>query len=563
MVKQIDIRKYRKMEDLSLVFSQGINILSGTNGTCKTSLLHIVSNSFQEVNKGCPWVTDASCLTAIKKVNKLINPKIETLTKGDKTYNDPANQVKGTLFTVEYYDHPSLEFRKHNSKANNRYAIKPYYGKNRGDTLPFCPVIYLGLGRLFPFGEFQNDEAIRGVKGELPSTYQDEIKTFYEDFTGISIESSSPQQMGDFKTRADFISDVEGIDSNTISAGEDNLFILLTAIISLKYYYEATALSHEVTSILLVDEIDATLHPSILYKLLKLFEDYSNRYKIQIICTSHSLSLIEFALARKYNVIYLLDNIESVFNMETPDIYKIKMYLHNISENEIYLGKKIPVFTEDEEAKTFLKILFEYLAENEETQSFEAIRNYFHLVEACLGAKDLKNIFNDNYLLKSTLQSICILDGDQNGSAGMNQNIICLPGEKSPEKMAMTYAIQLYENNDSFFADNGTPVNLGYTRLYFRENILHDIGNIQTTINEHRAGGKSIHGVERALNKKVFSRHETFFNLIFRHWLHDDNNRAQILTFYDNLISMYKKTAPFHGLNPNKIERINALSRTR
>lgn len=563
MVKQIDIRKYRKMEDLSLVFSQGINILSGTNGTCKTSLLHIVSNSFQEVNKGCSWVNDASCLSAIKRVNKLINPKIETLTKGDKTYNDPANQVKGTLFTVEYYDHPSLEFRKHNSKINNRYAIKPYYAKNQGDTLPFCPVIYLGLGRLFPFGEFQNDEAIRGVKGELPSTYQDEIKTLYEKFTGISIESSSPQQMGDFKTRADFISNVEGIDSNTISAGEDNLFILLTAIISLKYYYEAIDLSHEVTSILLVDEIDATLHPSILHNLLELFEKYSNRYKIQIICTSHSLSLIEFALARKYNVIYLLDNIESVFNMETPDIYKIKMYLHNLCEDEIYLGKKIPVFTEDNEAKTFLNILFEYLAENKETESFEAIKNYFHLVDARLGAQDLKNIFKDDYLLRSTLQSICILDGDQNGSASMNRNTICLPGENSPEKIAMKYAIQLYENNDSFFADTGFPVSMGYTRPFFRDKILPDINNIQTTIGEHRDRGERIHGVERSLNKEVFSKHERFFKLIFKHWLHDDNNRTQILRFYDNLIIMYKKTAPFHGLNPNKIERINALSRTR
>ena len=41
MVKGIHIIKYRKLENMELEFSKGINVLSGTNGTCKTSLLHI------------------------------------------------------------------------------------------------------------------------------------------------------------------------------------------------------------------------------------------------------------------------------------------------------------------------------------------------------------------------------------------------------------------------------------------------------------------------------------------------------------------------------------------
>lgn len=85
---------------MDLEFSKGINVISGTNGTCKTSLLHIVSNAYQAVTKKCEWLQDSSCLDVIKQINSSTNPKIEALTKGDKTYNDPANGVKGTLFLL-------------------------------------------------------------------------------------------------------------------------------------------------------------------------------------------------------------------------------------------------------------------------------------------------------------------------------------------------------------------------------------------------------------------------------------------------------------------------------
>lgn len=113
MIKKIHVVKYRKLQDMDFDLSKGINVISGTNGTCKTSLLHMVSNAYQAVTKKCDWLQDAACLDVIKQINSMTNPKIESLTKGDKTYNDPANGAKGTLFTVDYYGQASLEFRKH------------------------------------------------------------------------------------------------------------------------------------------------------------------------------------------------------------------------------------------------------------------------------------------------------------------------------------------------------------------------------------------------------------------------------------------------------------------
>lgn len=547
MIKKVSVTQYRKLKNLEFDFTERLNILSGTNGTCKTSLLHIVSNSFQAVTKTCSWIQDPACLEIIKKVNSITNPKIESLTKGDKQHNDPTNGQKGTIFTVEYFSREPLSFRKHDSKLSNRYAVKPYYTRGTSDKLPYCPIIYLGLARLVPFGEYQNDEAIEGVKKSLPAQYQQEIANIYRRFTGINISSSAPQKMGDIKVRSDFASDSSGIDSNTISAGEDNLFILITAIVSLKYYYESIMSANEIESILLIDELDATLHPSLQSKLLDLFLEYSQNFKIQVIFTSHSLSLLEYALKKKDNVIYLIDNVTSVIKMASPDIYKIKMYLHNQTRDDIYTSKVIPVFTEDLEARIFLNIIFDYL--EVQLAGFANVRRFFHLVNANIGATNLVNIFSDTYLLKSTMQSVCILDGDQ--SPDLNKYIITLPGAASPEEMIMNYSIQLFDNDDPFWT-NETILNLGFGKVYYQNNIRPDIDGIPAKLQALRYAGESTHGKERELRKKVFQKHQRFFEMLFKHWVNNDEHSEQINKFTKGLYAMFRKAAEFHGINPNE-----------
>ncbi|MBO5569073.1 MAG: ATP-binding protein [Clostridia bacterium] len=140
--------------------------------------------------------------------------------------------------------------------------------------MPCCPVIYLGLSRLIPYGEYNNDEAVSSIKKNLPESFIEAVAKNYKDFTGLGITYKDLQRMGDIKSRSEFISDVEGIDSNTISAGEDNLYIILMALESLKLYYEAIESRRDVESVLLIDELDATLHPDYQIRLLKLLRDY-------------------------------------------------------------------------------------------------------------------------------------------------------------------------------------------------------------------------------------------------------------------------------------------------
>lgn len=545
MIKKISVIKYRKLQNLEFSFEKGINVISGTNGTCKTSLLHMVSNSFQAVTQKCNWVSDKSCLEVIKQVNSLINPKIESLTKGDKVHNDPANGVRGTIFSVDYYGHTPLEFRKHNSKLNNRYAVKPWYRPGTTEKLPFCPVIYLGLARLYPFGEYLNDEAVQKIKKNLPGEYQQLIATIYSNLSGINVSSVSSQKMGDIKTRADFESDKEGIDSNTISAGEDNLFIIICALVSLRYYFEKITSNNDVESVLLIDEFDATLHPSLQERLLKVFRQYAAEYKIQVIFTTHSLSTVEAAFKSKDNVIYLIDNVTNAIIMDSPDIYKIKRHLSGITGDDIYLNKSIPIFTEDAEARLFMQVLFDFFEER--NPDFANVRRFFHPVDANISCTNLRSIFSDSYLLQTTMKCACVLDGDQ--GEDINKYIITLPGGASPEKVLMSYA-QLLFDNDSTFWTSPLILELNYGKAHFRDEVKPDIDNIATRLQELRDAGKSTHGEERQLRKDVFNKHQRFFEFLLKHWVRDEENSDSVRKFYRNLNIIFKKVAEFHGINP-------------
>lgn len=547
MVKNINIKQYRKLKNLSLSFSKNINAISGTNGTCKTSLLYILGNSLQAPTQKCEWIKDNKCLPIIKAINDVTNPKIETLTRGDQQYNDPAHGVKGELFTVDYYNRNPLSFRRHNSTFLTRYAVKPKYQHGTKDTFPHCPVIYLGLSRLFPFGEFQNDDTLSNIKKKLPQAYQSEIAQIYKDFTNYEISFNVTKKMGDIKVRNEFSSNVEGVDSNTISAGEDNLSIILTALISLKYYFESIESTKDIESMLLIDELDATLHPAFQIKLLNLLRKMSKEYKIQIIFTTHSMSLLEEMLNMKDNVIYLLDNITSVVKMDEPDIYKIKMHLHSLTHVDIYTDKVIPIFTEDDEARFLLDILFDYYCET--NKEFINVKRFFHKVLTNIGAENLCGIFNDSKLLRTTMHSICILDGDH--KSDISNCITSLPEKKSPEQLLIDYAEELLTNDDPFWIDR-IIVDKGYSKTYYINHIQHEINDFNTKINNSQNNLESIKGKKRIFNKKLFNNYINFFELLFKHWIHNPANQNEVNRFYKELHTLFVKVAHYNEINPSE-----------
>lgn len=550
MIKSIHFDHYRKLKNIDINLTKNVNIISGTNGTCKTSILHIISNSFQAVKVSNIQDKElAKCIMTIRSICKQYNPKLETLTRGDKNFHDPAYGNKGNYYTVDYLgNNSSLSFRKHNSARGFdqfRFAVKPEYKPKSGESLPCLPVIYLGLGRLVTYGEFSDSDPITEIKEHLPQEYLNELANLYRKFTHYSITDISNRHMGKVKIRADFSSSENGIDSNTISAGEDNLYIILSALISLRYYFESLKQHQEVDSILLIDEFDATLHPAFQRELFDLVLSFSEKYNIQVVFTSHSLFLLEHCSKRKQNLIYLYNNESSVLPMDNPSIFKIQMYLKHQCKDEIFVERNIPVYTEDAEARFLIGILFSYYAEKYE--EFREVDNRFYFVDANIGCDILRNIFKDPKL-KNFVGQFCILDGDQNKD--LNNHIITLPGGDSPEQFLINYAKVLYDRDDKFWISD-LVLDGNYGKQYYSEQFVPDVDEIERKIDDLKQQGKSTSGVKRSENKSMFNKHIKFFRLLFDAWLSDDANKKQIDVFYKDLNIMFKEVAALNGINPD------------
>ena len=163
MIKDISFKKFKKLIDIDFSFDKDVNIISGTNGTCKTTLLHLISNGFQMPKVRSPNYNNNNCLKVIKTINRIANPKMEAIVR----------------------DGSALDFRKHNSTNPDeaqRYAIKPLYPRGGPkQSLPAKPVLYLGLSRLFPIGETKDDDLTK-ISLNLPDQYVDYISQLYKDF---------------------------------------------------------------------------------------------------------------------------------------------------------------------------------------------------------------------------------------------------------------------------------------------------------------------------------------------------------------------------------------------
>ncbi len=101
-------------------------------------------------------------MKSIRSLNNCTNPKIETLTKGEKIYANPAIGTVGILYSAEYYDGVKLDFRRKNDKPleleKKRFRIIPKYSQGTNEKLPVAPVIYLGLSRLMSSGEIDDSD---------------------------------------------------------------------------------------------------------------------------------------------------------------------------------------------------------------------------------------------------------------------------------------------------------------------------------------------------------------------------------------------------------------------
>ena len=253
----------------------------------------------------------------------------------------------------------------------NRFRIIPKKTPNRNTEMKIeWPTLYLGLSRLYPIGESEeastyDSQLSEKQKREFFSVHKD-ILSLNEtpiDCSAIAIKETAKKKTIGIRT--------EKYDPICNSSGQDNLNQILLAVMSFELLKEKSGSSWK-GGLLLIDELDATLHPAAQNKLVKFLFDSAKELDIQIVFTTHSLSMLNYLCQRcEHNIENGMNNIEIAYlttrngllqRLPNPDydtIYFDMLNTLSILPNEY---RKIAVYMEDNEARWFLgKLTSKYM----------------------------------------------------------------------------------------------------------------------------------------------------------------------------------------------------------
>lgn len=462
MIKNLYLDDFRIFNKQNICLGKTLTAIAGQNATGKSTLLSILGNSCEIKVRQGKTITD-----------KQFQTEFSEIMKGSKLHD----KKKGVIGTLTYQfsdekDDSKIDLRvtwqkwKPEDPEPNRFRIIPkkhydrFLCKDTESKLQI-PSYYLGLSRLNPLGE-QEDDNIKELridkwlteedKSWLYNTYAYILSIDNNDIESISNYSIGKKVSGGINTsKYDYLGN---------SSGQDNLMQILYVFLSfikLKINFNAKN-EFWPGGIILIDEIDATLHPAAQIKLIDVMNKVCRDIEIQTVFTTHSLQILEYITKLQerrceINIAYFT-TANSILQIVTNPSYEAME--NDMLICDYYSSRKttqIAVYSEDDEARWFIKyFLKDYLMR-------------IKIIEIKLGGESLLDLLqNDPSYFRNVL---FILDGDKDLNKNKYKdlprkycNIIKLPGDVSPEKLLYNYLIALdpeHEILTSYF-DKGLSI---------------------------------------------------------------------------------------------------------
>lgn len=432
IIKSVEIKKFRGFSDGYFELGKHITVIAGQNGTQKTTLLGILSQTFT--------LSDQNLRMSSEKPLSGGNYRssfAEKFKLSDE-FDTPGNH-EWTLTTTEVSFTVESIIRDSKSKSI-RFWQKGQKGKGSG-YLQY-PVIYLSLSRLSPIGE---DEKLKSATTNVLS--QKEMEFYEKWHNKILIIPDVTMTKADYlnSTRKNTIgANTSFYDWKMNSAGQDNIGKILLAIMSFQRL-KGTYPNEYQGGILVIDELDATLYPASQVELFDALNKFASDYQLQIIFTTHSLNILEHASkiqedskrAKQVNIIYMKKQDQNIIALNNISFRKIKNEL-NLTMELKPDNNKIPTFTEDDEAKIFLQNILK-------TKRTPKLR----LIRSSLSCNNYISLNSQKVPAFMFPQSLIILDGDvKHDKAQYNKllktkHFLILPGDKSPERLLAEFLMSL------------------------------------------------------------------------------------------------------------------------
>ena len=453
-IVKVYIEKFRGFKKQEFELGSQLTAIAGQNGTQKSTLLGMITQTFSIPKDNPMYGEKPLCGGSYRSA---FSDKFRL----SPTFDKPKEHEWSLFF--DNGQQFEIESIVRTGDPNVRFWRKGSRGK--GDGYIQFPTIFLSLKRLVPLAE---ENAIKTDDTLLTSTEVAKFKELHnrvlisntEITSATGISSTNKQSVGINTSLYDW---------NQNSMGQDNLAKILLALFSFKRLKDKYS-SYQ-GGILAIDELDATMYPASQVELLKVLRKYASDLNLQIIFTTHSISLLKAVdelcketklrpeTSDQVRMIYLKHSDNNVLVKSDVDFNGIVLDLNVTAITPRKNRNKITVYVEDKETEFFVKAIL------------KSRSNCLKFVDATLPCSMLIEMVAKSVPAFSYPYSIIFLDGDvRKRKADLRKlanakNVLLLPGNESPERMLARF---LFNISDSDALWNS--LSLGYTKqVCFRE----------------------------------------------------------------------------------------------
>lgn len=488
-IKKLQIEDFRHIKGTTINFGERLTVISGQNGTGKSSVLG--------------WVAQ---LCDFKKKSKRLNDeyfkedfrnvfKFCSINDYDKSYKVRFTFLHQDLL-LEEEKLITTRLQKKTEKSPERYRTD---FDGRGNAIDF-PIIYLGLKRLIPLA---SEKRITLKKEQIPSKYINIFSNLSKEILLLIDDKIKPESIKSSNKNL-LAMKTENYSHLGNSAGQDNIGQIISSILSFQQLKEELGNDYQ-GGILLIDELDASLYAGSQIKLIDKLHRYASILNLQIIFTTHSLEILEHLESKTGNetvINHLVLRDGLVENVINPTYN----YVANKIKNQVQKDDKV--------------IKKSFVCEDNVAQ---------YWINNLLNGTDLKKMINvekgpfaDGTIVKmseskhSLFKDVgFILDGDVKKKFEKKPKplkTVFLPNTCRPET-AMYEFVKNLSDNDSFWNDEAN-----FTK--------------QTCFGDYNADGKGVHKrwFEDTQNKKFFGN---TYSKLFNRWKKD--NKESVLEFQNAL----------------------------
>lgn len=454
-LKKLVIENFRALKNVEVEFGDHITVVCGKNGTSKSSILGIAAQIFSFEKD---YAKDEA-LSFRQIAGGSFKSQYSEHFRISETFDVPGSMSVNIELNDGYTDQAAtakLELMKRQSKRGNtlpRPVVRnnsTAVGSSNTSRNFTHPVIFLSLKRLYPISA--RDYEVRDHE------YLEQHKPEFIGLTNELLNRSSSHATGTDGTISSAVAHGENYDHESVSAGEDNAGQIILALMSFRKLKEEYP--DYKGGLLLIDEADAGLFPTAQVNLLKMLDRECKKLNLQVVMTSHSPVLIEYAFeqsqhpySRRYRTVYLSNTYGDVQVMQDWSWAQISADI-NTKTIVAAAGTSLPsvnVYFEDKEAADF----FAALMVRQPIRKFTVA-----MLETTLGCKSYLHLIRHK-VPEFAEKSVICLDSDaaQHIKGKKLKTVVLLPGALPPDQLIFEHLYNLpadhvfWKNNILFTRD--------------------------------------------------------------------------------------------------------------